>query len=490
MERAHENGDVRRWAPSRKIWLLVIGIMVLVLADATRAGVFEPEEPQNGFGDTSMLDGWLPLSVQLISFLVFVLAILRGPRRWWTRWIPIAATVGVLTVSIVRWFIEYEGLAGDPAPVMFWIWTGLCGASLGVLALGLRIGRWWQRAASVLAVPLCLLCTVLLLNIWVGYARTTEAAWKFLIGGPLPNQTSLAAAKAMAADGTVPPTGRIVPISTGESASHFKHRSEYVYLPPVWFTSSPPPQLPALMLIGGEFGKSSDWVWSSRDAADAFASSHGGNAPVIVYVDAGGAFGKDTECVNGSYGNAADHLTKDVVSFVISNFGVSPSSANWGVGGWSMGGTCAILLTAMHPELFSTFVDIAGDMGPNAGNKSQTVDRLFGGDENAWAAFDPKTVMSRHGPYSGVSGVFAIESTAGKDKLPGSAIAAQALAQTAVANAIDCTIFELSGKHDWQFGASVFEQTLPWLAAQLGTPGVPVTAPPGNPVSPTPRGQP
>ena len=61
-----------------------------------------------------------------------------------------------------------------------------------------------------------------------------------------------------------------------------------------------------------------------------------------------------------------------------STFGVN--SANWGVLGWSMGGTCAVDLTVMHPELFSTFVDIAGDMGPNAGTKEQTIARIYGGD--------------------------------------------------------------------------------------------------------------
>ncbi|EUA66178.1 esterase family domain protein [Mycobacterium xenopi 4042] len=75
-----------------------------------------------------------------------------------------------------------------------------------------------------------------------------------------------------------------------------------------------------------------------------------------------------------------------------------------------MGGTCAVDLTVMHPELFSTFVDIAGDLGPNSGTKAQTIARLFGGNAAAWAAFDPTTVIKRHGPYSGVSGWFAVNS--------------------------------------------------------------------------------
>ena len=43
-----------------------------------------------------------------------------------------------------------------------------------------------------------------------------------------------------------------------------------------------------------------------------------------------------------------------------------------------MGGTCAMMLTVMHPELFSAFVDIAGELSTrNAGDKQQTIDRAL-----------------------------------------------------------------------------------------------------------------
>ena len=135
---------------------------------------------------------------------------------------------------------------------------------------------------------------------------------------------------------------------------------------------------------------------------------------MLVFVDPTGSFDNDTECVNGSRGNAADHLTKDVVPFMVSNFGVSADRANWGVAGWSMGGTCAVGLTVMHPDMFSAFVDIAGDLRPNIGGKDQTVAQLFGGNAAAWAEFDPITVMTRHGRYTGVSGWFDIPAPPGR----------------------------------------------------------------------------
>jgi S-formylglutathione hydrolase FrmB len=441
-----------------------------------------------GFGSTSTLDGWLPLTIQLVAGLVLALAIGRGSRRWWLRWMPIVAVGAILTALTVRWYVVSEGLTGDPAPLLFWVWTGLAGAALTLLVFGWRSAYWWQRIASAASIPLCLLCAVLLLNIWVGYVRTVEAAWNFASVGPAPNQADLATVKAMAANGTVPHKGRIVPVTISSEASGFKHRGELVYLPPAWFRSVPPPPLPVVMLIGGAFGTSADWLWAgnAQNVADAFAMAHGGNAPVLVFVDKGGAFNKDTECVNGARGNAADHLTKDVVPFMLSTFGVSADSSNWGIAGWSMGGTCAVTLTVMHPELFSVFVDIDGDIGPNAGTKEQTVERLFNGDEAAWASFDPTTVITRHGRYTGMSGVFAVEGPVDPGDRDSHAAVASSLANTAFANGIECSILEISGKHDWSLGAAAVERTFAWLAGQLGTPGVPPAPLPGTPSVPQP----
>src|SRR4029450_8064362 len=201
----------------------------------------------------------------------------------------------------------------------------------------------------------------------------------------LPDQTDQVTVAAMQKRHAVPIKGSLVAVDIPRTASGFKHRGELVYLPPAWYATDPPPPLPTVMMIGGEFNTPADWLraGSAVKTIDDFAAAHGGNAPVFVFVDSGGAFNNDTECVNGTRGNAADHLTKDVVPFMISNYRVSPNRANWGVVGWSMGGTCAGALTVMHPDMFSAFEDIAGDLTPNSGNKVQTIQRLFGGNAAA-----------------------------------------------------------------------------------------------------------
>jgi S-formylglutathione hydrolase FrmB len=427
--------------------------------------------------------------------------------------LPVAAVLGAALAGLSHWYIENRGLADDPAPRLLWWWIAGTGASGAILLLGWRSAPWWRRSASALAVPTCLLSAALTLNLWVGYFPTVQTAWDQITEGPLPHQTDAAGVAAMSAAGLPPPHGIVVPVAIPDNASHFKHRGELVYLPSAWFASSPPPALPTVMMIGGEFNTPADWLRAGNAAKtiDDLATAHGGNAPVFVFVDSGGAFNNDTECVNGIRGNAADHLTKDVVPFMVSKFGVRPEPAHWGVVGWSMGGTCALDLTVMHPELFSSFVDIAGNLGPETGTKAQTIARLFGGNADAWAAFDPATVIAKHGRYQNVSGWFDVSSSspskrrhglavtdvgdttlASHDVNPGDqAAAAESLCALGRANGIDCAIVAQPGKHDWPFASNAFAASLPWLAGRLGTPGVPhIHAPSAWPPVPVPHAEP
>lgn len=403
-------------------------------------------------------------------------------------WLPGAVLVGVATTTAVRGYVNGQGLAGDPPPRSLLVWVGLTGLALGVVILGWRRTGWRRRGAAISAVPLCLLCAALALNQWVGYFPTVQTAWNQLTAGPLPDETDPATVTAMQRSGVRPVRGTVVPVTIGDAGSRFKHRGELVYLPPAWYASTPPPSLPTVMMIGGEFNTPADWLRAGNaiTTVDDFAAAHHGYAPVLVFVDSGGAFNNDTECVNGPRGNVADHLTKDVVPYMVSRFGVSASRSNWGIAGWSMGGTCAVDLTVMHPDMFRAFVDIAGDIGPNSGTKAQTIDRLFGGNAAAWAAFDPSTVITHHGRYTDVAGWFAVHSgdqpqptvtLVANRRTPNSGgdqtVAANTLCGLGSANGIDCAVVSQAGKHDWPFAARAFAAALPWLAGQIGTPGVP-----------------
>jgi len=291
-----------------------------------------------------------------------------------------------------------------------------------------------------------------------------------------------------------------VRITTPSNISGFSHRDELVYLPPAWFASNPPPRLPVVMMVGAELGSPSDWLQSGHalDILDAFALQHRGVTPVTVLPDISGSFANDTECVNGPRGNAADHLIKESVPYVISHFGVRPEASAWGLTGWSSGGTCSLLLAVKHPELFSTIVDLDGQLGPNAGKKKQTIARLFGGDLEAWAAFDPRSVVEAHRYYSntaawiGLSAEIPTTHRAAGAGRPQSDVlkdwdtysedhtkTADQLCELLSAHGIECSVVGYRGGHDFPSAANGFKDALPWLAGRLGTPGVRPIALPG-----------
>jgi S-formylglutathione hydrolase FrmB len=450
----------------------------------------------------SLIHGWLPAAVQGITAVVLAGAIGGRSRRWRVLWLPVLGAAGAVPAVWTHRYIGSLGVAGDPAPPLLWVWIAATTLAAGVVVLGWHGARWARRGAAVMSVPLCVLCTALTLNLWVGYLPTVATAWNQFKGGLLPDETDRIPVPMTHQAGARPATGVVAPIAVPAKASNFAHRRELVYLPPSWFVSNPPPRLPTVMMIGTALNTPADWI-RAGDAIrsiDDFASTHGGNAPVLVFVDATGAFDNDTECVNGPRGNAADHLTKDVVPYMISNFGVSADPANWGIVGFSMGGTCAVDLTVMHPNLFSGFVDIAGDEGPNLGTKAQTVATLFGGKANAYAAFDPTTVIVGHQRYQGVYGWFDVPGTpraehryitsAGIGSVAvgahdpianpeGQDFAANSLCTAGSAHGIRCAVVTQPGRHDWPFAAQAFATALPWLAGRLGTPDVPRIPLPG-----------
>lgn len=431
------------------------------------------EHLRHQIADVSLMHGWLPPTVQALAIVLLVCAIGSRSRRWWQIRLPFAAGLGLVLAAGLHWYIGWAALASEPAPRSLWGWLTLAGLAGGVVAVGWRGARWWRRGSAVAGTLLCLLSAALIINAWAGYLPTVYSAWLQLTAGPLPDQTDSAGVAALQRTGVMPAQGAVLPVTISAEASKFRHRDELVYLPPAWFTQTPPPKLPVVEMVGAEINTPSDWVRAGKaaDAADAFAAVHGGYAPVLVFVDSGGAFGVDTECVNGTRGNAADHLTRDVIPFMVANFNVAADRAHWGIAGFSTGGTCAVDLTVVYPELFSAFVDIAGDVGPNVGTKEQTITRLFGGDAEAWASFDPMTAMARHGTYRDVSGWFAIAPASDRDaNAGGQDVAAKSLCGLGVALGIDCAVVAQPGKHDWVFAAAAFAAALPWLAGRLETP--------------------
>ena len=448
-----------------------------------------------GAAEISLIDGWLPVAIQVAAIAVVIAAIGRRSRRW----LPVALITGLALIGAVWWFLDSQGW-GPTYPWVLWPWVGLTGVAVAAVVLGWRGASWWRRAVAVAAVPLCVVGTATAVNTSLAYLPTVGTAWLRLSGRQPAQWIDQAGLLAMQRDGARPTRGTVVSITTPSDVSGFSHRDELVYVPPVWFTSTPPPRLPVVMVIGPEFSSPRDWLLYARglDVLDKFALRHHGAAPLVVFPDTTGSFTNDTECVNGPRGNAADHITKEVVPYVVSRFGAMSNPSGWGAAGWSTGGTCAVMLLVRHPELFGAIVDLEGQLGPNAGPKNQTIARLFGGDERAWAAFDPKTVVQAHGPYRDKAAWIAVSGDIPTTHLPGGtalqpgaiddwdnqsedhAKTAGQLCSLLAAHGIECSVLGYPGGHDYRSAAVGFAAALPWLAGRLGTPGVPAIPLPGS----------
>ncbi|GAA2775758.1 alpha/beta hydrolase [Mycolicibacterium pallens] len=449
----------------------------------------------------SLISGLIPLTLQLLAVIAIVVAIGRGrSRRWLLRSLLLAVLVGVALTAAVTLYVRNQGWSAEPVSVGTVFWTGMIGFAVTIVIAGWSGSAWWRRLMSVLSVLMAVVCALAAVNTATGYLPTVRAAWLRATGTQPAQWIDESQLAALRATGEVPTRGTVVRVMTPSDVSGFVHRTELVYLPPAWFASNPPPPLPAVIVLGGEFGHPDDWLVSTSalQSLDNFAALHHGNAPVFVFPDIAGRFNNDTECVDGTRGNAAMHLTKEVVPYTISRFGVSPKQDGWGLLGWSSGGACALLTAVRNPDMFRAFVWLDGTLGPNAGTQEQTVARLFGGDQDAWAAFDPKTVITRHGPYDNLSAWLGVaedtptvhrkasttppsdDALAGWDNFSEThAPNANKLCALLSGHNIECSVVGYPGGHHFSPAGNGFAAALPWLAGVLGTPDVKVRALPG-----------
>jgi S-formylglutathione hydrolase FrmB len=442
----------------------------------------------------SLTSGMIPITLQLLALVAIVVAIGRGRSRdWMQRWLLAALLVGVGLAGAARLFVRDQGWSAEAISFGTVFWTAMLGFAATVLIAGWRGSAWWRRLASVLSVLLVVVSGFAALNTATGYLPTVRAAWLRLTHTEPEQWINEDQLAALQHKGKQPIRGTVVRVAIPGDASGFAHRSELVYLPPAWFSSTPPPQLPTVIMMGGEFSDPSDWLQSTSAlrTLDDFAALHHGYTPAFVFPDISGKFNNDTECVDGVRGNAASHLTKDVVPYMISRFGVSPEGDNWALGGWSSGATCSLVTTVRNPEMFSAFVWLDGTLGPNAGTEDQTVARLFGGDEEAWAAFDPKTVITKHGPYDNIAAWLAVAAdtptvhreASTTPPSPDAIADWDTFSEEHAPNAdklcvllsgynSECSVVGYQGKHDFPSAGAAFAAALPWLASALGTPGV------------------
>lgn len=333
---------------------------------------------------------------------------------------------------------------------------GVAGVAVALLVLVRARTRVPLLAVSALLV---LTSAIQAANAHYGYYPTLADVF-----GETPDEGSIAAAEAAAADGRIPATGQVVALDLPGTASGFTPRQALAYLPPAW-SVTPRPRLPVILMLHGTPGGPSDWTdgGEAQVTADAWAAAHSGVAPVLVMPDINGSLTGDTECV----GNVETYLTVDVPAAIRQQLGTVEPGPGWAVAGLSEGGSCAIMLALRHPDLFAAFGNFGGLAGPRVGDANdgvaETVTELFGGSQQTFAEHEPSSILGAR-RFPGTGGWFQVGD---QDAQPLAAY--QTLVPLARAAGIEVCAVTMPGQgHTFDVWSAAFRGSLPFLAGRLG----------------------
>lgn len=338
--------------------------------------------------------------------------------------------------------------------VPFIVALGVIAVVLLGLAVLLHVERRWRALLVLGGLGMVLVTAGAAVNSYYTWFRTV---------GDLFGQTAAdeASASVLTSITSPPSTGKVVALPIPGKVSGFKARDAEVYVPAQWFRR-PHPRLPVLMMFHGVPGSPDDWTRSGLLdlTTDDFAKENGGKAPIVVMPDINGSLLGDTECVDGSQGNAQTYLTVDVRDYIIEKLGTKTDARSWGVGGFSEGGTCAIILALRHPERFRTFLMFSGLAIPTF---HSTVEDLFRGSRQAFDENSPPYLLATR-RFPTLGGWFQVGTD---DKDPYHDM--QKLAPAAAAAGIEtCFVPVPGGEHNFRTWGPSYTDALPWAASRLG----------------------
>lgn len=425
--------------------------------------------------DWSLVDGAVPLVVQVLGSIALAALLFSRDRRWWTRLLPLAVVLAALLTLLVKltvddWWQPFpDQLPGD---VVVWIGVALLGLCLALFRLPTL--RWRGRLGALLAGALVVVLGASEINVHYDNYPTLRTmlgpqdtvSLKDATGKKEPT-LDVPEGKALSQVWKPPPglpaKGTVSTASIPGTKSGFKARDAYVYLPPA-YRASPRPLLPVLVLMAGQPGAPQDWITSGQlpDMMDDFAAGHAGLAPIVLVVDPLGSSFDNPLCMDSRLGKVQTYLAEDVPAWAAGHLQTARGRAHWAVSGLSNGGTCSLQLAVNAPRRFGSFVDISGQDEPTLGSRKKTVDAAFGGDEAAFEKVNPVDVMARE-KFPDTAGVFV----AGTDD---STYRPQARTVYAAAKkaGMSVELVQLPGGHSWQVWRPGLERQLPWLASHTG----------------------
>jgi S-formylglutathione hydrolase FrmB len=428
--------------------------------------------------DLSVVHGWLHVLLLTAAGIGLLgLLLLRRTRDWWTRSLPLAVLITLAVLALGWAVLQVTKPWPDALPVPVFVSAGSGVLAVTLLPLGWRRQRWVVHVLAPAAALLAVLGAAVGVDTVYGSFPTVGTALQLppydtvsatqVLDRASRGETARPAPQPLSQSWHPPAdlrsTGAVFQADIPATRSGFVARSAWIYVPPAYLAGDPPP-LPLLVLIGGQPGGPRDWLDGGQLAQrmDAWAAAHRGLAPVVVMPDALGSTTGNPMCLDSALGRADTYLSQDVPAWAESTLHVDPDSAHWAVGGFSFGGTCALQLAVAHPDVFPTFFDASGQLGPTLGDRARTVAAAFHGDDAAYTAHDPLAVLpTRSWPGSAGYLVVGAQDRSYEPQ-------ARTVVAAARAAGLPVTFLELPGAHDWSVCTGGFERAMPWMATRMG----------------------
>lgn len=374
-----------------------------------------------GVGSISVLHGWLPAVSWIAALAGLVFLLLPRPRRRWYVAYPVLLVLAVAITWILYVLLVYVWLViSEPLPMEVLAWAA--GAIWGILLAlysGFRSPWRWRSCAAAAGIAVVVLGG-LQVNAYFGQYLTVGS----LLGTPLAVPALPAALErgggqgpgsaASGPDAVMPSHGTVAQASIPAPASGFEARNAIIYLPPAYDPRETDPRgtttLPVLVLVAGQPGGPQRWLDAGELAPtlDSFAAAHQGQAPVVVVVDPNGSIAGNTMCMDSRIARADTYLSVDVPNWITRTLNVSAPGRGWAFGGFSFGGTCALQMGTMHPQIYPGVIDISGQREPALSvSRRDTIARSFGGDAAAFDSRVPLTLL-QHRRYPATHAFFAV----------------------------------------------------------------------------------
>lgn len=329
---------------------------------------------------------------------------------------------------------------------------------LAVVALLLRARRGgWQRwVPAVLSVVLVVATVGAAVNTSVGAYPTVAD----LLGvSRYPSPSSVEAEDDIE-------NGALATIPVPDTASHFGTFDAEVWLPPQYFTQ-PTTRFPVAILMHGNPGRNTDWLDGGSAAETGLESARAGHPVILVFPTVLQDPYGDSLCVDTALqGHAETYVVQDVVAAVDSQLRTRADAAHRTLGGFSMGGFCALNLGLKHPDVFSVALAFS----------ALTIcepDAIPGGNEELFDSPDWQEQVAANSPADYVDTLDGARGPAvwldAGDAETSIVGPMEELGQDLVARGFTVQVHTRPGGHDFGTWTPALQAALPWAAQRMAT---------------------